>query len=245
MRSIDLNADLGEGGSQDPSLMTLVSSVNIACGGHAGDEESMQTAIAAAASAGLSIGAHPGYEDRANFGRRPMDLQSSVIEDIVSRQVERFAELASKAGAVVHHVKPHGALYNQANQDHTLASAVAWGVKRIVPACRFYVPPEGALAAAGEAAGLIIRSEGFVDRRYQIDGSLVPRSQVGAVLESSDDAVAQALRIACEQRVSTNGNKWFSITAQTLCVHGDSPHAVELLTKVRHALETVGFTIRA
>jgi UPF0271 protein len=241
MRTIDLNADLGEGGSQDAALMALASSVNIACGGHAGDEETMEEAVELALEAGVAIGAHPGYEDREHFGRRPMNLDPGELADLVSRQVGRLAEIA----AGIHHVKPHGALYNQADRDPALAAAVAEGVKRIVPGCGFYVPPGGALAAAGEAAGLTVWPEGFVDRRYLENGALVPRGDPGAVIGDLDEAIAQAMQIACEQRVMTIAGIRIPLPARTLCVHGDSPRAVGLLEAARRALEAGGFTIRA
>lgn len=245
MLTIDLNADLGEDGSQDAALMALVSSANIACGGHAGDEDTMRTSIITALVAGVAIGAHPGYEDRENFGRRPMNLTPEEVTKMVSRQLERFANLATESGAAVHHVKPHGVLYNQADRDPTLAAAVAEGVRRILPGCGFYVPPGAALAVAGKAAGLVVIAEGFVDRRYQDDGSLVARGEPGAVIEVAAYAIAQALPIAMKQRVKTLRETWISLPARTLCVHGDSPTAVELLSQVRTALERAGFTICA
>ena len=184
MRTIDLNADLGEGGSQDAALIALASSANIACGGHAGNDDTMRAAIDGCISAGVAIGAHPGYEDRENFGRRPMDLEPAAVAELVSRQIGRFAKLAARAGAEIHHVKPHGALYHQADHDPALAAAVAESVMCLLPGCGFYVPPAGALAVAGEAAGLDVWAEGFVDRRYQENGALVPRGEPGAVIGS-------------------------------------------------------------
>jgi UPF0271 protein len=245
MRSIDLNADLGEGGSHDAELTALASSANIACGGHAGDETTMRNAIEACLVHGTAIGAHPGYEDPAHFGRRPLDLAPAAVEDLVSRQVERIAEIAARAGAEVHHIKPHGALYNQADRDPGLAAAVAAGVRKILPGRGFYVPPSGALAAAGKAAGLVVRAEGFADRRYLENGWLVPRGECGAVIEDIGSAVAQALEIARDHRVRAISNTLIPLMAKTLCVHGDGLDAVELLTAVRHALEAAGFTIRA
>ncbi len=241
MLTIDLNADLGEGGSQDAALLALCSSANIACGGHAGDEQTMEETVEEALEAGVAIGAHPGYEDRENFGRRPMDLNPAAVADLVSRQVGRLAEIA----AGIHHVKPHGALYHQADRDPQLAAAVAEGVKRIMPGCGFYVPPGGALAAAGEAAGLDVWPEGFVDRRYQENGTLVPRGEPGAIIGDIDEAIAQALQTASKGRVKTITGTWLPLPAKTLCVHGDSPQAVELLGAVRQALQAAGFSIRA
>lgn len=241
MPSIDLNADLGEGGANDAALIALASSANIACGGHAGDGETMRAAVTACLTAGVAIGAHPGYEDREHFGRREMEMEPEAVSEMVARQVMRLAEIAPG----IHHVKPHGALYNQADRDPALAAAVAEGVRRVVSGCAFYVPPGGALAAAGDAAGLVVCPEGFMDRRYRDDGTLVPRSEAGAVIHDSCTAVAQALQIACNGHVqSVTGNR-IPLPCRTLCVHGDSPQALELLETVRHALEAAGFIIRA
>lgn len=242
---IDLNADLGEGGARDAELLALASSANIACGGHAGDEGSMRAAIAAALARGTALGAHPGYEDRAHFGRRPLRLPPAEVADLVSRQVERLATLASAAGGSLHHVKPHGALYHQAGQDPDLAAAVAAGVRRVAPGVQFYVPPAGLLAIAGGDAGLIIRAEGFADRRYQAGGGLVPRSEPGAVMENAAEAAAQAWEIARHGRVRHRDGGWLSLPAETLCVHGDGESAVGILAQVRRVLEAGGFEIRA
>lgn len=245
MRHIDLNADLGEGGSQDAALIALASSANIACGGHAGDETTMRHSIEASLAAGVAIGAHPGYEDPEYFGRRPLDLGPAAVADLVSRQIERLAVLAARAGAEIHHVKPHGALYTQADVSPDLAAAVTTGVCRVLPGCGFYAPPGGALAAAGRAAGLSVHGEGFIDRRYQENGVLVPRGEPGAVIEDLESSVAQAMELACKQQVRTVGNTLLHLPAETLCVHGDGTQAVALLRYVRMALESAGFTISA
>jgi UPF0271 protein len=233
MRLIDLNADLGEGGTEDELLLGLVSSCNIACGGHAGGDDIMRRTLAHALAAGVALGAHPGYEDRENFGRRELELPPQAITELVVRQVEKLAALAHEMGADLHHVKPHGALYNQANREKPLADAVIAGVLEVSPKLRLYAPPDGALAAAARAAGMTVRAEGFADRRYQDDGSLQPRSQPGAVIESPEEAVAQALALANSGRF------------ETLCAHGDGGHAATLLLAIRSALENAGFrTIR-
>ncbi len=245
MRTIDLNADLGEGGAHDAALIALASSANIACGGHAGNEETMCSAIGMALAAGVAIGAHPGYEDPEHFGRRFLNLPPGEVRDLVSRQVERLAALSERAGVVLHHVKPHGALYLQADRDAALAREVAEGVKRIVPSRGFYVPPGGNLEMAGNEAGLVVRAEGFVDRRYGRDGKLLPRSETGAVIEDIAMAASQALELAVRRRVETMEGVWFPLHAQTLCVHGDGPQAVAMMREVRRALEDAGFTILA
>ncbi|MEO5714161.1 MAG: 5-oxoprolinase subunit PxpA [Luteolibacter sp.] len=222
MRSIDLNADLGEGGGEDAVLLTLVTSCNIACGGHAGSDEIMRRSVDLALASGVAIGAHPGYEDRGNFGRLEMDLPLDVVTDLVARQVKK---LAGFAGGRLHHVKPHGALYNRADRSPELAAAVVAGVKRISPELILYAPPAGKLAAAGNAAGLTVMAEGFADRRYRPDGTLVPRAEPGAVITDIDEAVAQALGLARSGLI------------ETLCVHGDGAHAVEMLRAIRKALD--------
>lgn len=231
MRIIDLNADLGEGGTEDAALLAWVSSANIACGGHAGDETTMQRAIELAMASGVVIGAHPGYEDREHFGRRALVLPLARVTDLVQRQVEAIAAVAAKLGARVRHVKAHGSLYNQADRDAQLADAVVRGITGISNDLMLYAPPSGALAAAGRAAGLTVCAEGFADRRYLPNGSLMPRAEPGAVISNVDEAVNQALGIVA------NG------TVETLCVHGDGPTAVAILRALREKLETGGLKI--
>lgn len=231
MRTIDLNADLGEGGTEDEALLGLVSSANIACGGHAGDEESMRRAIEQAMILGVAIGAHPGYEDREHFGRRALTLHLDEVTDFVARQVGEIARIAAEMGAKLHHVKAHGSLYNQADREFELAMAVVKGITAISPGIILYAPPAGALAAAGRAAGLTICAEGFADRRYLENGALMPRAEPGAVISNVDEAVAQALEIV------VNG------TVETLCVHGDGPTAVAILRTLRKRLEERGHLI--
>lgn len=231
MRFIDLNADLGEGGTEDANLLGLVSSANIACGGHAGDEATMRRSIELALASGVAIGAHPGYEDREHFGRLAMTLPLEEVTSLVRRQLERLAKLASEAGARLHHVKPHGALYNQASRDPLLAAAVVAGISGVSPELILYALPNSALAEAGRAARLTVRAEGFADRRYRDDGTLMPRGEPGAVIKDVDAAVAQALAIA------SNG------VADTLCVHGDGVTAVAILQALRPKLEATGLAV--
>jgi UPF0271 protein len=242
---MDLNVDIGEGGLNDAALIALVSSANIACGGHAGDDSSMRSAIDACLAAGVAIGAHPGYEDRGNFGRRELDLAPSVIADLVSRQVARMVEMTASAGASVHHVKPHGALYHQADRNPALAAAVAEGVARIIPGCGFYTSPARCLAKAGADAGLQVSAEGFIDRCYAANGALVSRSLPDAVIDDVSEAVTQALQIVREGRANTVAGTAFPLTAQTLCVHGDSRQALEILRAVRQALLKADFKLQA
>jgi UPF0271 protein len=221
MKSIDLNADLGEGGEYDAELMALISSCNIACGGHAGDEESMRVAVSLARANGVEIGAHPGYVDPEFFGRRFLDLPLDVVIDQIRNQIERLLNIAG----TLHHIKLHGALYHQANQDASLAKAFAALVFELLPKPLIYAPPTGRLIDAAKGMGLPLLAEGFIDRRYLENGELCPRSDV-------DEAVEQALKLANEGRVIATNGKVIPMDVQTLCVHGDSASALEILRRV-------------
>lgn len=240
---IDLNADLGEGGECDAELIALASSVNIACGGHAGDENMMAHAIETALAAGAAIGAHPGYEDRESFGRKLLQLPLAEIGALMERQLERILGVAQRRGATLHHVKPHGALYLQACRDERLADAVAAAVARWMPGSLLYAPPGSAFETAASRHGLTMASEGFADRRYQDDGSLVPRSHPLAVIDDPEEAVRQALGMLGKREVMTLSGKSIPLPVRTLCVHGDSPAAVALLASVRAAVKASGIRI--
>jgi UPF0271 protein len=241
MQTIDLNADLGEGGEQDEALMALASSVNIACGGHAGDEESILRAVGLANQAQVAIGAHPGYEDTTNFGRKPMHLSTGEIRSLILRQLERMLRIHPQ----LHHVKPHGALYNQSNQDGVMAAALAAAIAEVQPDTILYCPPHGELVKAAAAIKLATCAEGFIDRRYQDGGNLCPRTEERALIEDVGEAVAQALGIAMQQTVTTLNGASIPLEAKTLCVHGDSPGAVGLLRLTRSSLEEAGIEIMA
>ena len=243
MRCIDLNCDLGEGGTHDAELMPLISSANIACGGHAGDDATMLATIRLAIEHGVAIGAHPGYEDREHLGRRPMNLQPSTIADLVSRQLKRFAQIADELGAVIHHVKAHGALYSQANTDPLIAYAIANAIRDLLPQATVYAPPNGCMMEATQATGLRFRAEGFIDRRYNADGSLIPRGQAGAVIDDPASASVQALEMLLEHQVTSMSGFAVPIEISTLCVHGDSDSALEILKATRLALECAGLQV--
>lgn len=243
MQCIDLNCDLGEGGAHDAELMPLISSANIACGGHAGDDATMRATIQLALQHGVAIGAHPGYEDREHMGRRPMNLSPSAVCDLVSHQLRRFAQIADELGATIHHVKTHGALYNQADADPHIASAIANAIRDMLPQAIVYAPPNGCMMAAAKSAGLQFRAEGFIDRRYRADGSLVPRGQPGAVIDDPAAASAQAMEMLLERKVTCVDGSSIPIEIYTLCVHGDSDSALEILRSTRLALESAGLQV--
>lgn len=241
--SIDLNADLGEGSPDDRAMMGLASSVNIACGGHAGDTASIHDAISRAMQAGCAIGAHPGYEDPAHFGRRPLELPQAEVIAQLRRQLERFVAIAAASGAVVHHVKPHGALYLQACSDAGLADTLCRTIASLIPGTMLYAPAASALAHAADQAGLAVIAEAFADRRYLDDGSLAPRSHPAAVIDDPAEAVSQALRIITRHEATTVGGSTLPLHARTLCIHGDGHGATTLLKRLRDALTTNGWTI--
>jgi UPF0271 protein len=228
--SIDLNADVGEGVGDDGALLEVVTSANVACGFHAGDDETMRRTCAAAVAAGVAIGAHPGYRDRAGFGREERGTPPAVIRDEVAEQLAALAAHAAAAGGPVTHVKPHGALYHRCSGDPEAAAALVAAVRDAgVPAV--VGAPGSALLRAAADAGLHAVPEGFADRAYRGDGTLVPRSEPGAVL-GVEAAAAQAVRLA-------------ATGLGTLCVHGDTEGAVELARAVRAALEDAGVAVRA
>lgn len=231
--TVDLNCDLGEGAAHDDELMALVSSVNIACGGHAGDEGTMERALRLAQGHGVSAGAHPGYEDREGFGRVECALPAGRVFALVQGQVEGLRRMAAGMGIRLTHVKPHGALYNQASRDPLLAGEVAAAVVAVDPGLVLYGLAGGELVAAGRACGLAVAREVFADRRYRADGSLVPRGAVDAVIGEVEEACAQVLRL-----VRGGG-------VDTVCVHGDGPDAVVFARRVRAALMAEGMNIRA
>ena len=231
MPAIDLNADLGEGDSHDAELLTIVSSCNIACGGHAGDDASMRATIASALSNHVAIGAHPSYPDREGFGRRSNFLAGDELRVSLLAQINKLASIANELGAALVHIKPHGALYNDAVNDRELAELVAGCVATAAPGTAFVGLPDSEMQHAASRHSLNFVAEGFIDRAYQDDGQLVPRSESGAVHKS--------LELILPQAVSLVGK------VDTLCIHGDTPGAVTAAAAVRDALESQGVEIRA
>lgn len=245
MTTIDLNCDLGEGAGNDRELMALITSANIACGAHAGDRATMRATVRLAREHGVAIGAHPGFEDRANFGRKEHGLPPAEIVALVRRQVELLRAIAREEGVLVSHVKPHGALYNMAARDERVADAVAEAVAGVDGRLWYYGLAGGAALAAGRARGLRVAAEVFADRSYQADGSLTPRGRPDAVIAEEATAVAQVLRMVREGRVRATDGTEVSIAADTLCLHGDGEKAVEFARGMREALRHEGVQIRA
>jgi 5-oxoprolinase (ATP-hydrolysing) subunit A len=246
MLAVDLNCDLGEGAGHDAALMPLISSANIACGGHAGDENTMRATMELALRHGVMIGAHPGFHDRENFGRRELPITPQAAAELVLKQVQALQDIAVSMGTFVHHVKLHGALYNMASRDRALAEAIvrAIGITKKQPV--LYALAGSELDRSGRAnPDLQVVSEVFADRTYQPDGSLTPRHRPDALITDEPTAVAQVLRMVREGRVTATDGSDVTIRADTICLHGDGSHAVAFARAINAALRAAGVAIRA
>ena len=250
VKRIDLNCDMGElseaiaDGTQE-ALMRSVTSVNIACGGHAGDERTMKTTIEQALRAGVAIGAHPGYADRANFGRLELKLPSKEIADSVFEQVRALAEVAERCGARIVHVKPHGALYNQAVHNRELAEAIAEGVARWRRDVVLVGLAGSPMLDVFRKAGFAVAAEAFADRRYQADGTLRSRKFEDALIRDPEEAARQALSMVERGVVIACDGTEVAVDAQTLCIHGDTPGAPQIAATVARTLREAGVTLGA
>jgi UPF0271 protein len=240
MMRIDLNADVGEGAEWDVALMSLVTSVNIACGAHAGDEKTMARTMELAQARELNIGAHPGFADREGMGRRDKHLTSAEVIDLVSNQLA----VLGKHGAF-RYVKPHGALYTMAARDRIMADAVADAVIQFDSNLALMGLAGSELVEAGRARGLRVVREAFADRCYTATGQLVPRLQSGAMIEAEEDAVAQVLSIAQRQEIVLADETRVAVEAESICLHGDSQNAVAFARRLRSELGSSGVQVRA
>lgn len=245
MQTIDLNADLGEGQDSDAELLSIVSSCNIACGGHAGNRASMRETVRLAVRAGVNIGAHPAYPDREGFGRRSHFLTGAKLYDSLSEQVLALSDVSADLGVAVGHVKAHGALYNDARKDPDLAGMLARVALESPGRVALVGQPGSAVERAAQDLGVAFFAEGFVDRAYAADGALVPRSEIGAVFEDRDTIAAQAVSIAARGQARTRSGRIVALRADTLCLHGDTPDAAGAAVAVRDALQAAGVDIQA
>jgi UPF0271 protein len=242
---VDLNSDLGEGAGHDNEILDLVSSANITCGFHAGDPASIFATIQAALERGVSLGAHPSFPDRENFGRTEMTMPPAEVYATVAFQIGGFHALARAAGGRMNHVKAHGALYNMAARDRALADVIANAVFALDPALFLFAPLESQLDYAATELGLQTTSEVFADRNYRADGSLVARSDSNAFVHDPVEAADRIIRILEEGKVRAVDGTEIAISAQTVCVHGDNPQAVEFVRKLRERLELEEVVIAA
>ena len=245
---VDLNADVGESFGlytlgDDQTLMSSLTSANIACGFHAGDPHVMRRTVQAAIAAGVAIGAHPGFPDLSGFGRRRMHLSPAEIEDIVVYQIGALMAMTAACGSVLKHVKPHGALYNMAATDRAMADAIVGATVSVNRHLVLVGLSGSALIAAGRAAGLTTASEAFADRGYDADGRLLPRHHPGAIIDDVERVAARAVAMVKNRTVETSDGVRVPLDVDTLCIHGDTPGASQLARAVRTALEHAGVTV--
>lgn len=248
MLSIDLNCDMGESFGawrmgNDAALMDFVSSVNVACGFHAGDAGVMRETVETAIEKGVAVGAHPSFPDLQGFGRREMQMSAQDVFDIVLYQVSALKGICEASGGKLRHVKPHGALYNQAAKDAVVAAAIAKAVQAIDKNLIFYGLSGSFLISEAETLGLKTASEVFADRTYQTDGSLTPRSAFDALITDSETAIKQVLQMIQTQTVTAASGETISIKAETVCIHGDGEHALEFARMIRQKLIDNGIEI--
>jgi UPF0271 protein len=247
---IDLNGDVGESFGayeigHDAELIPILTSANIACGFHAGDPGVMRAAVALAREHGTNIGAHPGFPDLVGFGRRELKATPREVEDLVAYQIGALAAIAAVQGMRLSHVKPHGALYNMAARDPDLADAIARATAAVDRSLLLFGLPGSRSLDAARRHGVRAISEAFADRAYRPDGSLVPRSEPGAVIDDAQQVVERAVAIARERMVVAADGTRVPLDVETICVHGDTPGAAELASRIRKALIDVGIQVGA
>ncbi|MBF9236238.1 LamB/YcsF family protein [Hymenobacter sp. BT683] len=248
--TVDLNCDMGESFGawslgNDAAILPFVTSANIACGFHAGDPAVMKQTVRAALRHGVAIGAHPGLPDLVGFGRRDMAISAEEAFDMTVYQLGAIAAVAKAEGGQLHHLKPHGALYNMAATNAALAEAIAEAVYKVQPELTLYGLAGSELTKAGEKLGLRTAHEVFADRTYQADGTLTPRRQPDALITDADVAIAQVLRMVQAGQVRTQQGHDVAIRADTVCLHGDGAHALEFAQRLNAALRGAGVTLQA
>ncbi|MGI8982688.1 MAG: LamB/YcsF family protein [Pirellulaceae bacterium] len=244
-RSIDLNCDMGEGFGSDEEILPHVTSVNIACGYHAGDPAIMRKTVRLAIDHGVAIGAHPGLPDLAGFGRRVMQVTPQEVYDLVLDQALALAAIARAAGVAVTHLKPHGALYNMAAKDAAIAQAIAAATHNFDPACILVALAGSELIKAGENAGLTTASEAFADRTYQVDGSLTPRHSADALIHDSATAAERVLKMVLHGTVTSQQGTELALHVDTICIHGDSLGAADFAKAIRERLRREGIVVKS
>lgn len=242
---IDFNCDIGEGCGDDAAIVPYLSSANIACGGHAGDEATMRATLRLCRRHGVAAGAHPGYDDPEHFGRRTLPLSRDEIAMLMLSQLARLASIADDEGVRLTHVKPHGALYNLAADDRIVAQAIVGAVTAFDPHLIVYGLAQSQLTDAAEQAGLRAAHEVFAERGYAANGRLLPRGQPGAVIESLDASIRQVRDLVLRGEVEVAGGGRIALRADTLCLHGDRDDAAAFARAVREALHADGIEVAA
>lgn len=241
--SVDLNADLGEGAATDDALLGVITSANIACGGHAGDDATMRRAVAAAIAHGVGIGAHPSYPDREGFGRRVVTMSPRKLVDSLTEQIRRLVAIAERGGAEVSHVKAHGALYNVAVDGEDVAAAIGQAICLINPELIAVALSGSKMATIFRELGLRVAEEAFIDRGYTSAGTLVPRNDPRALITNPSEAASRAVKMMGRGMVESVDGAPVRLRADTLCVHADTPGSADIAAAARLALENAGFTL--
>ncbi|HEY3430036.1 MAG TPA: 5-oxoprolinase subunit PxpA [Cyclobacteriaceae bacterium] len=242
--TIDLNCDMGEGMQHDAELMQYISSANIACGYHAGDEATMQKTVELCLKNNVAIGAHPGFDDKKNFGRTSMQLSDEDLYSLIQVQLKILNNICEKSKTRLHHVKPHGALYNMAAKDQGMSKVIAQSVKDFDASLVFYGLSNSFMISEAKSIGLKTANEVFADRSYQSDGSLTPRTEPNALITDTIKCLDQIRRMVKEGAVTSVDQKQISIQPQTICIHGDGDHAVEFAKAIHSMLLKESITIQ-
>jgi UPF0271 protein len=230
--TIDINCDMGEGLANDEAIMPYITSANIACGYHAGDEELMFKTIKRAIENNVKIGAHPSFPDRANFGRANMTLPSNELKKVVRQQIEHLVKIASSLNVEVYHVKPHGALYNMAAKDEKLSHTICDAIESVNPSLIVYGLSGSLFLKVAHERGFKVAHEVFADRTYQEDGTLTPRTSGDALIQDEEVMIEQVLQLVKNQQVITTNGKIIPIKAETLCIHGDGAQALPFAKRI-------------
>jgi 5-oxoprolinase (ATP-hydrolysing) subunit A len=244
VNAIDINCDMGEGDHYDDQLMPFITSANIACGFHAGNTGTIRKTIELALKHKVAIGAHPSFPDRENFGRRNMNLSEPELHSLLEEQLYIFESAAHALGAKMHHIKLHGALYNMASGDETMALNIIRSLQTLAPQAVLYGLSGSIFNRTAIRHGFRLAHEVFADRTYQPDGTLTPRSEPGALIDDEETALQQVLRMILEQRVLCTDGSYLNIQADTVCIHGDGRHAAQMARHIHHALQQHFITIR-
>jgi len=243
MSTIDLNCDMGEGIGNDSLIMPYISSCSIACGGHFGNRNSILETLILAKKHKVKVGAHPAYPDPENFGRKSMSLSKQELKHHLKKQLLLFMECCSQTKSSIHHIKPHGALYNDMFQDKSPTDVFVDLIKELLPDAFVYCSPSSLLEKECQKAGLKVMREGFMDRAYNLDATLRSRSVEGAVLKNLDQIEQQLLLMVTKKQVPIGANKAIDLNVQTVCLHGDNPKAVEIIKHVHQLLKTKGIDV--
>jgi UPF0271 protein len=243
--TIDINCDMGEGMSHDEEIMPFISSANIACGAHAGDLDTMRRTVEACMKHNVAIGAHPGFDDKENFGRTPMHLSFGELYDLVSRQLVEMNKICKELNATLHHVKPHGAMYNMAAKDPEMSKTIAKAIYNFNSKLIYYGLSGSWMISEAKKIGLQTAQEVFADRTYQTNGSLTPRTNERALIQDENEMLNQVLLMIKQNKVEAINKSLIKIQAETICIHGDGEHALQFSRAIHQRLKQEGITIQA